>query len=83
MPIPRKLPFVARAGQTTVLILFGMSNHENMRFGKINATLAEIEQAAREANAHNFIMQLPNKYETLVSERGIQLSSGEKQRIYN
>ncbi|CAF5155648.1 unnamed protein product, partial [Rotaria sp. Silwood1] len=62
-------------------ILFGMSIYENIRFGKVNATRAEIEQAAQEANAHNFIMQLPNKYETLVGERGIQLSGGEKQRI--
>ncbi|CAF3827058.1 unnamed protein product [Rotaria sordida] len=62
-------------------ILFGMSIYENIRFGKVNATREEIEQAAQEANAHNFIMQLPNKYETLVGERGIQLSGGEKQRI--
>ncbi|CAF3218820.1 unnamed protein product [Rotaria sp. Silwood2] len=62
-------------------ILFDMSIYENIRFGKVNATQAEIEQAAREANAHNFIMQLPNKYETLVGEHGIQLSGGEKQRI--
>ncbi|CAF3344673.1 unnamed protein product, partial [Rotaria sp. Silwood2] len=62
-------------------ILFGMSIYENIRFGKVNATQAEIEQAAREANAHHFIMQLPNKYATLVGERGIQLSGGEKQRI--
>ncbi|CAF4984038.1 unnamed protein product, partial [Rotaria sp. Silwood1] len=40
-------------------ILFGASIYENIRFGKVNATQAEIEQAAREANAHNFIMQLP------------------------
>ncbi|CAF4533187.1 unnamed protein product, partial [Rotaria sp. Silwood2] len=62
-------------------ILFGVSIYENIRFGKVDATRAEIEQAAREANAHHFIMQLPNKYETLVGERGIQLSGGEKQRI--
>ncbi|CAF1190149.1 unnamed protein product [Rotaria sordida] len=62
-------------------ILFDMSIYENIRFGKVNATREEIEQAAREANAHHFIMQLPNKYETLVGERGIQLSGGEKQRI--
>ncbi|CAF1544603.1 unnamed protein product [Adineta ricciae] len=62
-------------------ILFGISIYENIRFGKINATRAEIEEAAQQANAHNFIMQLPNKYETLVGERGIQLSGGEKQRI--
>ncbi|CAF1162851.1 unnamed protein product [Rotaria sordida] len=62
-------------------ILFDMSIYENIRFGKLNATREEIEQAAREANAHNFIMKLPNKYETLVGERGVQLSGGEKQRI--
>ncbi|CAF4517731.1 unnamed protein product, partial [Rotaria sp. Silwood2] len=58
-----------------------MSIYENIRYGKVNATRADIEQAAQEANAHHFIMQLPNKYETLVGERGIQLSGGEKQRI--
>ncbi|CAF4096095.1 unnamed protein product, partial [Adineta steineri] len=62
-------------------ILFGISIYENIRFGKMNATRAEIEQAAEQANAHNFIMKLPNKYDTLVGERGIQLSGGEKQRI--
>ncbi|CAF1432493.1 unnamed protein product [Adineta steineri] len=62
-------------------ILFGISIYENIRFGKLNATREEIEQAAEQANAHNFIMKLPNKYETLVGERGIQLSGGEKQRI--
>ncbi|CAF1176944.1 unnamed protein product [Rotaria sordida] len=62
-------------------ILFDMSIYENIRFGKLNATQEEIEQAAREANAHHFIMQLPDKYKTLVGERGVQLSGGEKQRI--
>ncbi|CAF1214538.1 unnamed protein product [Adineta steineri] len=62
-------------------ILFGLSIYENIRFGKMNATRAEIEHAAEQANAHKFIMKLPNKYETLVGERGIQLSGGEKQRI--
>ncbi|CAF3236410.1 unnamed protein product [Rotaria sp. Silwood2] len=62
-------------------ILFGMSIYDNIRFGKVNATREEIEEAAKTANAHNFIMKLPNKYETFVGERGIQLSGGEKQRI--
>ncbi|CAF1120128.1 unnamed protein product [Rotaria sp. Silwood1] len=62
-------------------VLFGTTIYENIRFGKVNSTRAEIEEAAQEANAHHFIMQLPNKYETLVGERGIQLSGGEKQRI--
>ncbi|CAF3647117.1 unnamed protein product [Rotaria sp. Silwood1] len=55
--------------------------YENIRYGNENATRAEVEESAKQANAHNFIMQLPNKYETLVGERGIQLSGGEKQRI--
>ncbi|CAF2614358.1 unnamed protein product [Rotaria sp. Silwood2] len=62
-------------------ILFATSIYENIRYGKENATTAEVEEAAKQANAHNFIMQLPNKYETLVGERGIQLSGGEKQRV--
>ncbi|CAF3269133.1 unnamed protein product [Rotaria sp. Silwood2] len=62
-------------------ILFDMTIYENIRFGRVKATREEIEQAAREANAHNFIMQLPDKYETPVGERGVQLSGGEKQRI--
>ncbi|CAF3643607.1 unnamed protein product [Rotaria sp. Silwood1] len=62
-------------------ILFNMSIYENIRFGKVNASREEIEQAAREANAHHFIMQLPDKYETVVGECGVQLSGGEKQRI--
>ncbi|CAF1239230.1 unnamed protein product [Adineta ricciae] len=58
-----------------------MTIYENIRLGRLNATRKEIEQAAKEANAHNFIMKLPDKYETMVGERGIQLSGGEKQRI--
>ncbi|CAF3395017.1 unnamed protein product [Rotaria sp. Silwood1] len=61
--------------------LFGTTIYENIRFGKENATRAEIEEAARQANAHEFIMQLPDKYETIVGERGVQLSGGEKQRV--
>ncbi|CAF3690454.1 unnamed protein product [Rotaria sp. Silwood1] len=64
-----------------LVILFGQSIYENIRFGKVIATRTEIEEAAKEANVHHFIMQLPNKYETLVGERGVQLSGGEKQRI--
>ncbi|CAF1464734.1 unnamed protein product [Adineta ricciae] len=62
-------------------ILFGSSIYENIRFGKLNATRNEIEEAAKEANAHNFIMNLPDKYETLVGDSGVQLSGGEKQRV--
>ncbi|CAF0988808.1 unnamed protein product [Rotaria sordida] len=62
-------------------ILFATSIYENIRFGKENATRIEIEEAARQANAHDFIMQLPNKYDTVVGEGGVQLSGGEKQRV--
>ncbi|CAF1068039.1 unnamed protein product [Rotaria sp. Silwood1] len=62
-------------------ILFATSIYENIRFGKENATRIEIEEAARQANAHDFIMKLPNKYDTVVGERGVLLSGGEKQRV--
>lgn len=55
-------------------ILFQTTIRENILMGKINATHEEIEQAAQMANAHEFIINLPEKYETLVGERGAQLS---------
>ncbi|CAF1325741.1 unnamed protein product [Adineta ricciae] len=61
--------------------LFHTTVYENIRFGKLNATTEQIENAARQANAHDFIMQLPNKYSTIVGGSGLQLSGGEKQRI--
>ncbi|XP_055876966.1 ATP-dependent translocase ABCB1-like isoform X1 [Biomphalaria glabrata] len=61
--------------------LFDASIEENIRFGKMDATLAEIQAAAKKANAHDFIMQLPEGYKTNVGERGAQLSGGQKQRI--
>ncbi|CAF3700805.1 unnamed protein product [Rotaria sp. Silwood1] len=64
-----------------LVILFATSIYENIRFGKESATRIEIEEAARQANAHDFIMQLPEKYDTIVGERGVQLSGGEKQRV--
>ncbi|CAF1054187.1 unnamed protein product [Didymodactylos carnosus] len=65
-------------------ILFATTIYENILYGSDNKSkisLSEIQEAAKEANAHNFIMKLPNKYNTLVGERGIHLSGGEKQRI--
>ncbi|WAR00123.1 MDR1-like protein [Mya arenaria] len=62
-------------------VLFGNTIGENIRFGNLNVTQEGIERAAKEANAHDFILQLPDKYETLVGERGAQLSGGQKQRI--
>ena len=53
----------------------------NLTYAKIDATQAEIEAAAKAANIHNFIMDLPDGYDTIVGERGYRLSGGEKQRI--
>ncbi|WP_078556339.1 ABC transporter ATP-binding protein [Bacillus alkalicellulosilyticus] len=61
--------------------LFGSSVKENIRFGKPDATDAEVVEAAKAAYAHDFIMELPDGYDTLVGERGIKLSGGQKQRI--
>src|SRR2546430_1073782 len=54
---------------------------ENIAYGRAGATLAEIEAAARAANAHEFILRLPNGYQTVIGERGATLSGGERQRI--
>uniref|UniRef100_A0A3Q2ZN91 ATP-binding cassette sub-family B member 5 n=1 Tax=Kryptolebias marmoratus TaxID=37003 RepID=A0A3Q2ZN91_KRYMA len=62
-------------------ILFATTITENIRYGRPDVTDAEIEQATKEANAYDFIMNLPNKFETLVGDRGTQMSGGQKQRI--
>ncbi|PSN32510.1 hypothetical protein C0J52_16611 [Blattella germanica] len=62
-------------------VLFGTTIKENIRYGKEDATQQEIEDAAKEANAHDFISKLPEGYDTMVGERGSQLSGGQKQRI--
>jgi ATP-binding cassette subfamily B protein len=62
-------------------MLFSDSVRDNIAFGQPGATASEIEAAARAANAHDFIMALPNGYDTLVGERGSKLSGGERQRI--
>ncbi|XP_044151513.1 ATP-dependent translocase ABCB1 [Bufo gargarizans] len=62
-------------------ILFGTTIAENIRYGREDVTMEEIVQATKEANAYNFIMKLPDKFDTLVGERGAQLSGGQKQRI--
>ncbi|MEN9998312.1 MAG: hypothetical protein RI922_1302 [Bacteroidota bacterium] len=62
-------------------ILFNTTVRENIAFGMPNATLAEVENAARIANAHDFIMNLDSGYETNIGERGNKLSGGQKQRI--
>ncbi|XP_048749989.2 ATP-dependent translocase ABCB1-like isoform X1 [Ostrea edulis] len=62
-------------------ILFGMTIAENIKLGNPDVTIQEVEEAAKAANAHDFIQQLPNDYQTLVGERGAQLSGGQKQRV--
>ena len=62
-------------------ILFAVSIAENIKYGKPDATMDEIEKASVASNAHMFISGLPGKYDTLCGERGTQLSGGQKQRI--
>ncbi|KAK7886789.1 hypothetical protein WMY93_026410 [Mugilogobius chulae] len=62
-------------------VLFATTIAENIRYGRTDVTQPEIEQAAKEANAYDFIMNLPDKFETLVGDRGTQMSGGQKQRI--
>ncbi|KAH9676223.1 ABC transporter B family member 15 [Citrus sinensis] len=61
--------------------LFATSIKENILFGKEDASMEEIIEAAKASNAHNFICQLPQQYDTQVGERGVQMSGGQKQRI--
>lgn len=63
------------------VLLFGGTIRENIAYGKPGATQTEIEEAARKANAHDFIMNFPEGYDTIVGERGIKLSGGQRQRI--
>ena len=63
------------------VLLFGGSIRENIAYGRPGASDAEIEAAARKANAHDFIASVPEGYKTIVGERGIQLSGGQRQRV--
>lgn len=62
-------------------VIFALSARENIRFGRPDATDAEVEQAAQAAAAHDFISALPDGYDSFVGERGVMLSGGQKQRI--
>jgi ATP-binding cassette subfamily B protein len=62
-------------------VIFAASARENIRFGRPDATDAEVEAAAKAAAAHDFISALPDGYDTYVGERGVMLSGGQKQRI--
>lgn len=61
--------------------LFAGTVYENIAYGKANATLDEVIEAAKNANAHDFIMSLPDGYDTDIGQRGIKLSGGQKQRL--
>ena len=63
------------------IYLFNDSMKENIRYGKLDATDEEIVLAAKRANIHDYIMSLPNGYETNIGERGVRLSGGQKQRL--
>jgi len=62
-------------------VLFNHSIEHNIRYAKLDATKEEVVAAAKMADIHDFIESLPNKYETIVGERGLKLSGGEKQRV--
>lgn len=62
-------------------LLFHRTIRENIAYGNLNATEAELIAAAKKAQAHDFIMMLPDGYDTLVGERGVKLSGGQKQRV--
>ncbi len=62
-------------------LLFGGTVRENILYGKLDATETEMIDAARAANAHDFVLQFPKSYDTIVGERGVKLSGGQRQRI--
>jgi subfamily B ATP-binding cassette protein MsbA len=62
-------------------LLFGGTILENIHYGRLNATQDEVIAAAKAANAHDFISELPNGYDTIVGERGVRLSGGQRQRV--
>jgi subfamily B ATP-binding cassette protein MsbA len=63
------------------VVLFDDTVKNNLAFGRMGATMSEIEQAAKAAYAHDFIMRLPQGYDTVIGERGVKLSGGERQRL--
>jgi ABC-type multidrug transport system fused ATPase/permease subunit len=62
-------------------ILFGASIRENIAYGKPDSSLEEVVEAARQAYAHDFIVSLPEGYDTIIGERGATLSGGQRQRV--
>ena len=62
-------------------VLFNGTVYDNILYGRLDATKEEVEAAAKAANAHNFIMELPQGYETRLGDRGMNISGGQRQRI--
>jgi ATP-binding cassette, subfamily B, bacterial MsbA len=62
-------------------VLFNGSVYDNILYGRLDATAEEVEAAAKAANAHNFIMGLPEGYQTMLGDRGVNISGGQRQRI--
>jgi ATP-binding cassette subfamily B protein len=62
-------------------LLFSGTVAENIQYGRLGASLEEVVEAAKDANAHDFIMRMPDGYDTRLGERGVQLSGGERQRV--
>jgi ATP-binding cassette, subfamily B, bacterial len=81
----RRLTLRSHRAQISVVLqeplLFSGTVADNIRYGRLEATREEIVEAARGANAHEFVERLPNGYDTVLGERGAQLSGGERQRI--
>jgi subfamily B ATP-binding cassette protein MsbA len=71
--------FIAMVPQET--LLFSGTIEDNIRFGRLDATRDEIVEAAKLANAHDFIVSQPNGYDTMLGERGVNLSGGQAQRV--
>lgn len=81
----RRLPLAALRERIALVpqnpVIFGTSARDNIRYGRLDATDAEVEAAARAAEAHEFILALPEGYDTYLGERGVRLSGGQQQRI--
>jgi subfamily B ATP-binding cassette protein MsbA len=81
----REFTLASLRGQIAIVpqesVLFAISIADNVRYGRLEATQQEVEQACRAANAHDFISRLPQGYDTVVGERGATLSGGERQRV--
>jgi len=81
----RKIKVAALREQISVVLqeplLFSGTIADNIRYGRLDASMEDVMRAAEDANAHEFITSLPDKYDTLLGERGSKLSGGERQRI--